>query len=638
MCGIVGYWNRGGEAAGDGLITTMLERIRYRGPDDQGTWVQGPIGLGHCRLSILDISPRGHQPFVTADGQGILTYNGEVYNAPELRRRLEAEGVRFLSTSDTEVVLYALHRWGVEKAIPLFNGMFALAYVDRRTGTLWLVRDRVGIKPLYVARTAGLLAFASEMKALLAHPDVPCRPDLHTLTAIASCERLNGEWWPQEWCPFEGIEAVKPGTIWKVTPDTIDETTYFDIFDELDVDRLMAVVAKTPEELVGAFEQTFRQSVRIHLLSDAPLAAMCSGGVDSSLMTAYANDEHPNLVAYVADVKGAVSEGAKARAVGRHLGVEIRQVDVAQADYLRLWPTAVWHGDVPTFHEHDIPFLAVARACRRDGFKVVLTGEGADELFGGYPWHVKAYRMWRLRSLQGRLVPNIPPFRLLGRWIPMLSPSHPDQLLRHPFTHRAEMEESERLLRHACAVDGGQRLLRSEALFRQLQPVRPIEERAFLARALNDLYGYLQTLLRRNDRMGMAASLESRVPFLENRMMDMALHMPFRGKYHGGHTKWVVKTAAAKRLPGAIVHAPKLGFAVPRTIWRSSAPLLRDGMVAELLKWERRSTPLIIERAVQEPYVLLTLVGMELWARIFLRGESPEDLGEELLSLMKNEE
>jgi len=629
MCGIVGYWNRDGRAASEGTMRRMLERIRYRGPDDQGTWAKGSVGLGHCRLSILDLSPRGHQPFVTADGQGVLTYNGEVYNFPELRKELEAEGVTFLSTTDTEVVLYALHRWGPEKAVPRFNGMFALGYYDRRSDTLWLARDRVGIKPLYLARYGQNIAFASEIKALLAHPDIPVRPDVHSLASYITYQRFEGAW-----TPFEDIEDVCAGSIVKITRKSIEPSVYFDVVRDVDIDRLLEISYRDPQQLTAEFESAFADSVRSHLVSDAPLAAMCSGGIDSSLTTALAKEFQPDVVAYVANLPGVkVSEGAKAQLVGRHLGIRVRQIDVEQDDLLRLWPTAIWHGDQPNCHANDMPYIRVVQACHRDGIKVVITGEGSDELFGGYSWQVKAYELWRKRRLHSRLVPNHPVFHAAGRLHPQFAPLDLPRLARDPFFRREQLDYSQDLLRQACVTDGGRRLLRHEELFRKLSRVEPVEDRAFLARAFEDWYGNLQAILHRNDRISMAASVEARVPFLENRMMDLGMHFSRRMKYHEGKTKWVVKAIGDKKLPSEIVHAKKIHFAVPMATWRHGALLLRGGVSAELFKWGAEETEAILARALKTETVIQNLVAVELWGRMFLRGESAETLGETLLRL-----
>jgi len=631
MCGIVGYWNRDDAPASEAILRRMVERIRYRGPDDEGTWLDGAIGFGHCRLSILDLSPRGHQPFVTADGQGVLTYNGEVYNFPQLRRELEAEGVRFQSACDTEVVLYALHRWGPQRAVPRFNGMFALAYFDRRTNALWLARDRVGIKPLYLARYgARRVAFASEIKALLAHPEIPCRPDVHALSSFLTYQRFEGRW-----TPFEGIDDVPAGSLLKITQDAIEETVYFDVLRDVEIERLLTCAQRDPQQLISEFDDAFAESVHAHLISDAPLATMCSGGIDSSLVMAVAKRFKPDVVAYVANVKGApVSEGAKAQLVGRHVGCRVRQVDVDLEDLLRWWPLIVWHGDQPNAHANDMPYLLVVRACHEDGVKVVLTGEGSDELFGGYAWQVQAYRMWRARRLHARWIPNVPLFRFAGRVHPKLEPIDLQPLTRHPFLRREQLDEWQDVVRQACVTDGARRLTRHAALFKKLERVEPVEDRAFLARAFEDWYGNLQAVLHRNDRISMSASVEARVPFLEHRLMDLGMHLPRAMKYRDGKTKWIVKTAAerADALPRDLIHARKIHFAVPAP-WRAAFALLQEGAAAELFKWGALETRAIIERAAGASTIIHNLLGVELWARIFLRGASPDQLGEELVRL-----
>jgi asparagine synthase (glutamine-hydrolysing) len=543
----------------------MMERIAHRGPDDQGSWVNDTVALGHQRLSILDLSDRGHQPFITADGNGILVFNGEVYNYTELRKELEEEGVRFVSTSDTEVALYALHVWGPETAIPRFNGMFGLAYFDQRNRTLVLARDRLGIKPLYIACESGRIVFASEIKALLAHPCVRCVPDRHALAIHAALHRIEGEM-----TPFEGISALRPGSFWKVTEGSVAKTVFFDVFDRLDVDRIVQAM-RTPLKEVDEFDNAIVHSVGIHLASDAPLASMCSGGVDSSLITAIARESRPDITAYVADVKNTVSEGARARVVAKALGIRLCQVDVDAEDLLRLWPEATWFGDQPNTHGNDMPMLAVARACRRDGIKVVLTGEGADELFGGYAWQAEAFDRWRrwrrhplraaaehikwLRPLLRRFpkplgIPDAP--YSFGGAIPLLGGGNPVDR----YVGRLDAAAGLRLL---FSLDPN-RQSRAASLFHKLEGAGTLEERAFLARGLDDMYGHLESLLKRNDRMGMAASIETRVPFLENRLIDLGMHAPFSVKRRDGHGKWIVKRAAQKRLPREIVFAEKLGF------------------------------------------------------------------------------
>ena len=627
MCGIAGFWNRDGKVASEVLLGRMLERINHRGPDDQGTWTQGGIGLGHCRLSILDLSMKGHQPFLTKDESGVISYNGEVYNFMELKRDLEKDGVHFQSKTDTEVVLYALHLWGPEKAIKLFNGMFAFAYFDRRNQTLWLSRDRTGIKPLYFAEQGSIVAFASEMKALLAHPVVTGRPNMHALTTHIMERRLVGTW-----SPFEGVESIQPGTLLKITGNAKQEITYFDVLRDVNIDRILQAENRAFDSLVDDFKNYFSSSVKMHLISDAPLALMCSGGLDSSLVTAYAKEFKSDLVAYVADIKEVgIPEGPKAKKVCDHVNIELRQVDVGAEEYLRLWPEAVFANDQPNFFPQNVPTLAVCQAARRDGFKVMLSGEGSDELFGGYPWYVDAYKMWRARRVHMQMVPDFSLLRKLGQFARRLTPLDFDELKRKPFKHLTDEEPLTSDLRSICAIDGAQRHLKVQALFEKLNRVQPLEARAFLARELADFYTQLPTLLRTNDKMGMAASIEVRVPFLENRLIDFALHLPSWAKYRKGVTKRIVKRVAEACLPHEIVHARKIGFGVSATLWRRPATLLKNGMVQHLFKWGMKEAEQIYELALSDDSLVYQLLCMELWARIYLSGESTAELSEQLL-------
>lgn len=626
MCGFVGFWDRGGKAASEGVLNRMIDRINYRGPDDRGTWTKGSIGLGHARLSILDLSPRGHQPFSTADGKGMIAYNGEVYNFKELRANLEAEGIKFKSSTDTEVVLYALHQWGPEKAIPLFNGMFGFAYFDLRDNTLWIARDRTGIKPAYFAKNGNLLVFASEMKAILAHPEIPTRPDAHVLAHFLTYQRFEGEW-----TPFELIEQVQAGSYWKITSDAMENTVYFDPLRDLDVSLLLENMKKDPATLTREFEEAISDSVKMHMISDAPLATMCSGGIDSSLTTAFAKDFKTDVVAYVANVVGPVSEGDKAELVGRHINAKIRRIDVDREELLKFWPTAIWHGDQPNCHANDMPYMMVTRACRADGIKVVLTGEGSDELFGGYSWQAKTYKMWKLRRLHSRLIPNNRFFKTLGKLHPKLMPLDIPLLKKNPFLHMEELAMGQDFLRQQLVADGGRRLRRHQALFEKLEKVEPIEERAFLARALEDCYGNLQAVLHRNDRISMAASIESRPPFLENAVIHLGMHFPMRGKYFKESQKWVVKAVGEKKLPWEIVHSQKQHFPVAMDTFTKALPMLKDGMTSEIFKWGASETEAILGKIARTPQIAFNLLGVELWARMYLRGESPEVLGEKLL-------
>ena len=617
MCGLVGLWRRDGGDADRRSIESMLAPIGHRGPDGKGIWQSGPVAFGHLRLAIIDLTDASAQPMLTADRSGVLGYNGEVYNYRELRLELEREGVRFQTSGEVEVVLLALHHWGVEQSVKRFDGMFAFAYFDCRDRTLWLGRDRVGIKPLLVADTGTELLFGSEAKALLAHPNMKPRADFHAVTKWL----ISGGRGPNRTL-FDGIDAVEAGSLWRVTDRGIDKSRYFHALDAVDVDRLVHASAKDPSSFIGTFRDLLHQSVKLHLVSDAPLAAACSGGVDSSLITAYAKQYVPDITGYVADIAWAGGEGNQAERVGQHLGVPIKRVEVDQARFLELWPQSVWHSDGPPTHTSDPALLALALQCRADGIKVLLTGEGSDELFGGYDWLEQTYRNWARRSSWRRY---------------FFGQSEQERALDvAPFS--TMIARNNRYLRDrlTLALDAEEELLpwRLHAL---LAPMESRADRAFLAHSLWSLYYHLSWILHRHDRIGMAASIEMRVPFLENNMFDFAFHLPRRAKLHRGTGKWVVKQAAADVLPRDIVFAQKKGFPMPGKFSRGTQHLLAGGMLAELMEWPANVTEETIAMIGKSNLLRFHVVGLELWARTFFGGESPAALSDRLNALARDD-
>ena len=569
------------------------------------------MAFGHVRLSIIDLTQASDQPMLTADGTGVLIYNGEVYNYREIRTELEHEGVQFRSSGDVEVVLQALHHWGPERSAMRFDGMFAFAYLDRREGALWLARDRVGIKPLVIADTGAELLFASEVKALLAHPRMERRADRHAM-ARWLLSRGRGS----QRMLFAGIDGLEPGSCWKITEKGTEKNQYFHALTAINVDRLVAASATDPASFVGGFSDLLRRSVQLHLASDVPLATMCSGGVDSSLIAGYANEQLPQIHAYVADVAWAGGEGAQAERVGQHLGIPVHRVPVDQARFLALWPYTVWHSDSPSVHPSDPALLAVTQTCRTEGIKVLLTGEGADELFGGYDWQQATYDEWYRLSSWRR---------------------HLDRLRRRrskaaPFS--GVLAPTDPMLRDRLIVglDADWGLLPNR-LLALLASVGSDADRAFLAHCVCSVYHHLSWILHRHDRVGMAASMEMRVPFLENQLFDFAFHLPRRAKLHRGTGKWIVKQAAAQILPREVVYAKKKGFPMPEAFYRGTQRLLVGGKLAELMEWPANTTQEIVTILGKDPLLCFQVVGLELWARIFLGGEAPAALGEKLIDL-----
>lgn len=616
MCGIVGIWcRRDGDRADPAVVDRMLATIRHRGPDGGGVWSDGRVALGHRRLSIIDLSAAGHQPMVSSDRRGVLTYNGELYNYPELRGELVREGVSFVGRSDTEVLLAALHAWGPERTIPRLNGMFAFAYLDLRDGALWLARDRLGIKPLYVAEAGRDLLFASEVKAILAHPEVPTRVDEAALSRAFLVRRRSHD------TLFAGITGMPSGSWWKVTGDGIAKHRYFDIETALDRARLANNHRSiNPADVTSTLQRSLQESIRIHLASDAPIAAMCSGGVDSSLIAAYAGDDRPGLVGYVAEAPVGHGEAAQAARVGRHINIPIREVAVPREDYLRLWPVCIRHLDAPTHHHSEPALLAVAQACRADGIKVLLTGEGADELFGGYAWHAAARRYWRHGAWWSALMPSFLRGRAASRQraFPLQRPSLSNGV------HR-----SRSLM--ALAADAERGFL-PRRLFESLAGIGSLADRAFVVSGLADLVEHLSWVLHRHDHMSMAASVEMRVPFLENRLIDFGMHLPRSVKLRRGQAKWPLKTVALTRLPRDVVFARKKGFPIPHAYTAGTERLLRGGVLADQLQWSQATTGFVVDDLRHDSDLLFLMVGMEIWLRQVLGHETPETLGEKLIA------
>ncbi len=629
MCGIAGFV---GAASGNpqNTLEEMLNTISYRGPDDSGFWVhenydQEGAALGHVRLSIIDLSARAHQPYVFGDGLGVLSYNGEVYNYRAIREELGAEGVNFVSESDTEIVLNALHTWGPDIAIRKLNGMFALAYYDLRDNTLWLARDRLGIKPLYIAKNGNLTVFASEVKALMAHPEIACRPDAHSIVTLILHERFEGEE-----TPYENIRSLEPGQIVKIQSGVQTLTTYFDVVQNVDPKRILMNQKTAFTDQVENLKELLEESVRIHLISDAPVATMCSGGLDSSLVSCFAKEIKPDLVSYVADIEGMNGEEVRrASIVCAARDIELRKVAVNSETFMELLPIAIQANDQALFFPQDVAELAVARQLQEDGFKVVLTGHGADELFGGYGRYGRAYEKWRRRRIHARFFPDNAIFRILGKLHPLLKPVNLDQLAKDPFAPiggwSGRIADQKTLL-----VDGARRHLRQVRMFEHLKALPYHEERAFLTSSLDDIFIHLKECLGTTDKMMMHYSIEARVPFLENRLIDFSLNLPVSAKYHSGESKYIVKKLAERMLPNELIRLKKIGFDLPASMWAGMEKILENGVLAEQLKWRRKDQNEIFALFERNRIFQFRLLSIELWLRMRFRGESAQSLTETL--------
>ncbi|MEI2745723.1 MAG: asparagine synthase (glutamine-hydrolyzing) [Ottowia sp.] len=389
MCGIAGYFRRDGAPASADVAGRMAAALAHRGPDGAGAWADGPVALGHVRLAIRDRSEAAAEPMVAPDGAGVLVYNGEVYNDGELRDALRREGVAFRSHGDAEVVMHAVARWGAVEAARRFDGMFAFAWWDARARALWLVRDRFGTKPLHVWVRPDVVAFGSEARALRALPGVVLAVDRFELARRAVPWVATAR--PP---PFLGLDDVPAGGAWRVAADGVTRALHSDVVEAVDPRRIVEGAREPLADAQARLRRTVEEVVRAHVVSDVPVAAFTSGGVDSNLVAAIAREARPDLVAYTMDSGGPESELAAATLAARHLDLPLRPVHVDRAAFLRAWPEAVEREELPPLHESHVAALLLARAARADGIAVALTGEGADEIFGGYDFFYRTHRQW----------------------------------------------------------------------------------------------------------------------------------------------------------------------------------------------------------------------------------------------------
>ena len=577
MCGIVGVlqFDSGRRAPlREPDIARLRDCLAHRGPDGMGVWVapDGQVGLGHRRLAIIDLTPSGVQPMSDANGRIWLTYNGEIYNHVELRRELEALGHRFHSAgSDSEVIIYAYRQWGVD-AVQRLRGMFAFALWDADLRRLWLVRDRVGIKPLYYTTQAGRLLFASEIKALLTDPDVPRQIDegalFQYLTFLTS---------PAPGTLFANIRKLAGGCMLLVHGDgRVEERRYWDAM------RASAPVTGTDEEIAAELLHLLRDSVRLHKVSDVPVGVFLSGGIDSSTIAALHGEGESGAVraftvGYDQDYESYRSEITQARSVARFLGAELAEVRLSFSDLIDFLPEMVRLQDEPIADPVCVPLYYVAKLAREQGVTVCQVGEGSDELFFGYPNWQRALRLQRLNDL----FPGLGAVKAIG--LAGLRAWGKERSQPYAWLDRAR--------RGLPVFWGGAEAFNDATKLRILSPrlrkefrdhsswdaVAPIHNRYLAGVERASPLGWMsyldlnlrlpELLLMRVDKMTMASSLEARVPFLDHEVVSFALGIPDEVKLRNGILKGVLKNAVRGLIPDSVIQRPKQGFGVPVHEW-----------------------------------------------------------------------
>ena len=632
MCGIVGILKlHPGEGVEEERLKRMRDTLRHRGPDGEGLLVEGPIGLGHRRLAIVD--PKGgQQPMANEDQSVWIVCNGEIYNHPELRPRLEKQGHRYRTGSDNETILHLYER-DEDRCVESLRGMFAFALWDRRRGRLLLARDRLGIKPLYYALTDHELIFASEIKAILAAG--PIRPlfNQDVLPEFLATRFVAGEE-----TLFQGVRKLLPGRLLSWSPGSgITQRRWWRLPDPADP------VGSTIEQQATQVRGRLEDAVRSHLMSDVPLGLFLSGGLDSTglaVLMARMVPEPIQTFAVGFDDKEA-NELAFARLAARAAGSVHREVVLGPEEFFADLPRLVWHEDEPIAFESSVPLHTVSRLASRH-VKVVLSGEGADELFLGYNrYRVTAWNE-RLGEIYWRLVPS----SLRGQTSRIVK-GLPRMVRRYAERTFLGLEAGPRdLFCENFAVFPG--FLQSHLMLAGTEPaardpygdvLRLFDEAGGetldkIGRA--DLQTYLVELLMKQDQMSMAASLESRVPYLDHPLVEQVTALPARFKLRGWRTKAILRAALKDVVPRAILERRKMGFPVPFGKW------IREGWWSVVQEFVL--SPRTLRRNLFDPTVLRTLalehhagaadhgsrlwllVNLEIWQRIFLDGEEPQSI------------
>jgi asparagine synthase (glutamine-hydrolysing) len=545
MCGIAGIIDTNGAVPEIDLLRQMGSILSHRGPDGHGTYSGPGVGLSHRRLSIIDLSTDGHQPMSNGDGTVWLVYNGEIYNYRELTVELEHLGHRFRTRSDTEVIIHAYQEWG-SACVDHFNGMFAFALWDERKKRFFAARDRLGIKPFYYFFDGRRLVFGSEIKALLVDPAVTVRPDEETIRKYLIFGNSIGE---TTW--YQGVNKLPPGHKLELYEGTLQVQEYWDVKFQLDYSR--------KEELfVDELRELLTDSVHLQLRSDVPVGAHLSGGVDSSTVVALAARELNNLHTFSsAYAEGpAYDERHYIDIVSQQFGTRHHVVLPSAEDLPRLLPMLIWHMDEPVIGAAILPMYRVSEMVQRQGIKVVNGGQGADESFGGYPPYFvhAAYNL--INSFKGR---QRGPWSELGRLPQYFSKGGAFSR----FSARLNFGSGTPAWIRNVKTIRNESLDYTELMKQKMPGLQPFELASYL-----DLKHYLPGLLQQEDRMSMAWSIESRVPLLDHRIIELAARMPSWMKVRRGWSKSVLRNAARGITPNAILdRKDKKGYPVPIARW-----------------------------------------------------------------------
>jgi asparagine synthase (glutamine-hydrolysing) len=636
MCGICGMVAplRVAAAVTEDRVRAMRDTMVHRGPDAAGLWLGRGAGLGHQRLSIVDVAG-GHQPMATPDGRYCLVYNGEVYNHPALKRELERTGHQYVTRCDTETVLQLVAREGLE-GVRRFRGMFAFGLWDEHRRRLLLVRDRLGIKPLYYVHASdGTLFFASEIKALLAGGAVSASLNFGVLPDYLANHAPSGEE-----TLFQGVRRLPPGHALTWENGQIRLERYWQLSFEKSSDR------RTDDALIEEFLHRFRESVQLRLMADVPLGAFLSGGIDSTAITAIMSEmvDEPIRTFSVAFAEREANELEYARLAARAYGTDHHEVVLTPERFFGALADLVWHEDEPIAHPSSVALYFVS-ALAAEHVKVVLTGEGSDELLAGYGRYWKTLLNLRfgrayeravpatLRRVVARSIRGVGSRSALGAKLGrtfLAVPADARSLYLNNFAVFSSEGQAD-LLTHEAREQGA-----GSDPYLTLAALLSTSGAADLLDTLLevDLRVYLHELLMKQDQMSMAASIESRVPFLDHQLVEFAASLPVDMKLRGRTTKYVLRKAVQGIVPPQILNRPKAGFPVPLSRWFRGRfrSVVHEHVLSERAVTRGLFQPATLRRLVAEhesgradhAQRLWSLINFEVWQRLHLDGETAD--------------
>lgn len=588
MCGIVGYWNKSNNLNVDLLkdnVSNMARTLHHRGPDDTGVWVDptNGIALGHKRLSIIDISDSGHQPMLSYNGRFVISYNGEVYNYNSLRAILEKRNYIFKSNSDTEVLLASFQEWGVKESLKKFNGMFSFAVWDRSERLLWLARDRIGEKPLYYGVQNNTLFFASELKAIRSNSNFKPKIDKNSLALF-----LKYSYVPAPNSIYQGIKKLLPGNyiVIKEPSDHYGSESYWSLYDVVNKGNKNPI-AGSEEEVCDELEIRLSKTVQSRMVSDVPLGAFLSGGIDSSTIVALmvANSNQPIKTFTIGFEKKDYNEAIYAKNVAKHLGTDHTELYVRSSEAREIIHKLPYLYDEPFGDSSQIPTYLIASLAKKD-VTVALTGDGGDELFAGYNRYIIAKRFWNY----SKYIPSIMK-RKAGDFAGRLSTKKVENFYKiiEPIipNNMKIVMPGEKFQKMIWALKGSNN---DYDVYNRIVSIIQFPElylnynlnknnllldnywKDFNNPILSMIYQDLMTyhpddILQKVDRASMAVSLETRVPFLDHELIEFIMRIPLDMKLKDREGKNILKKVLYRHVPKKLFNRPKQGFTIPLGEW-----------------------------------------------------------------------